>query len=197
MSVAYIGSVLGFGSIGEGSIPSRHLMITFFGSIALLSALFVITESNSMNAVFFLVLSFVSAALIIIIKGIDYIGLLLIIVYVGAIAILFLFVVMMINIKQEDSNKTKYVPLGVVVALIFIFEVYSIFPVQSTPLQNNKYNLNGTESNIINLGNILYSWDIIIYSSLVLMVALIGAIILTLNHSEGVKRQDLFSKWTQ
>jgi NADH:ubiquinone oxidoreductase subunit 6 (subunit J) len=59
------------------------------------------------------------------------------------------------------------------------------------------YPINGGSSNLMNIGQILYSWEVIIYGSLILLVALIGAIVLTLSHTEGVKRQDLFSKWTQ
>jgi len=59
------------------------------------------------------------------------------------------------------------------------------------------FSINGANSNLINIGLILYSWEVIIYGSLVLLVALIGAIVLTLSHSEGVKRQELYSKWTQ
>jgi len=117
---------------------------------------------------------------------------------VGAIAILFLFVVMMINIKNEDINRSKYVPIGLIVALVLMLEVYIQYPkLLEVSFWNLAFEINGDFSNVSWLGNILYTWDIVIYASLILFVAMIGAIVLTLSHSEGVKRQDLFSKWTQ
>jgi len=172
-------------------------MIIVFGTIAIISALFVITEKNTIHSVFYLVLTFVNSSIMIIIRGVDYLGLLLIIVYVGAIAILFLFVVMMINIKNEEINRTKYVPIGLIVVLILMLEVYIQFPKLNTVSIMESYPINGGSSNLMNIGQILYSWEVIIYGSLILLVALIGAIVLTLSHTEGVKRQDLFSKWTQ
>ena len=103
-------------------------MTIVYGTIAVLSGLMVITEKNTMLSVFYLVVTFVNASIILIIKGVDYIGLLLIIVYVGAIAILFLFVVMMINIKQEESNRTRYVPIGMIVVTVLMLEVYQEYP---------------------------------------------------------------------
>ncbi len=172
-------------------------MTIIFGTIAIITALLVITDKNTIHSVFYLVLTFVNASIMLIIKGVDYLGLLLIIVYVGAIAILFLFVVMMINIKFEDINRTKYVPIGLIVAIILMLEVYIQFPLLNHTMKLENFSINGANSNLINIGLILYSWEVIIYGSLVLLVALIGAIVLTLSHSEGVKRQELYSKWTQ
>lgn len=172
-------------------------MTIVFGTIAVLSALMVITEKNTIHSVFYLVMSFVNSSLILIIWGVDYLGLLLIIVYVGAIAILFLFVVMMINIKNEEINRTKYVPIGLIVALVLMLEVYIQYPQTMQVTKISNYEINGGETNLHWLGEILYTWEVVIYGSLVLLVAMIGAIVLTLSHSEGVKRQDLFSKWTQ
>ena len=171
-------------------------MELLFGWIAVLSALMVITEKNTIHSVFYLVMAFVNSSLILIIWGVDYLGLLLIIVYVGAIAILFLFVVMMINIKNEEINRTKYVPIGLIVAFVLMLEVYIQYPLTVQVNKVLSFSINGGETNLHWLGQILYSWDIIIFGSLVLLVAMIGAIVLTLSHSEGVKRQDLFSKWT-
>ena len=83
----------------------------------------VITDKNSIHSVFYLVLTFVNSAVILIEWGIDYLGLLLVIIYVGAIAILFLFVIMMLNVKKEETNLTRYVPIGIVIGIIFIAEV--------------------------------------------------------------------------
>jgi NADH-quinone oxidoreductase subunit J len=132
-------------------------MIIVFGTIAIISALFVITEKNTIHSVFYLVLTFVNSSIMIIIRGVDYLGLLLIIVYVGAIAILFLFVVMMINIKNEEINRTKYVPIGLIVVLILMLEVYIQFPKLNTVSIMESYPINGGSSNLMNIGQILYS----------------------------------------
>jgi NADH-quinone oxidoreductase subunit J len=109
-------------------------VIEIFGLIAGLSAIMVITETNTVHSVFYLVLSFISTSIIFILAELDYLGLLVIIIYVGAIAILFLFVVMMINIKVEDQNKARYVPIGVAITLGFIYQAYSAYPKFHEPL---------------------------------------------------------------
>jgi NADH-quinone oxidoreductase subunit J len=126
-------------------------MTLIFGTIAVLSALMVITDKNTIHSVFYLVLSFVNSSIILLIWGVDYLGLLLIIVYVGAIAILFLFVVMMINIKNEDINRSKYVPIGLIVALVLMLEVYIQYPkmLEVSLLSSHlSYPINGDISNV-------------------------------------------------
>jgi NADH-quinone oxidoreductase subunit J len=123
-------------------------MSIIFGTIAVLSALMVITEKNTIHSVFYLVLAFINSALILIIWGVDYLGLLLIIVYVGAIAILFLFVVMMINIKNEEINRMKYVPIGLIVAFILMLEVYLQFPQTVSVKSLEIFSINGGETNV-------------------------------------------------
>jgi len=132
-------------------------MITVFGAIAILSALMVITEKNTVHSVFYLVLSFVNTAIILIISGVDYLGLLIIIVYVGAIAILFLFVVMMINIKSEETNRTRYTPIGILITIVLILEVYLVYPKLPVVTPSTSYEINGGTSNIEALGEIMYT----------------------------------------
>lgn len=105
-------------------------MSIVLGTLAVLAGLMVITEKNTVRSVFYLVLSFINSAIIIINWGIDYLGLLLIIVYVGAIAILFLFVIMLINVKNEETNRTHYVPVGLIITLAMMAELYMEFPAQ-------------------------------------------------------------------
>lgn len=123
-------------------------MTIVLGTIAVLSALMVITEKNTIHSVFYLVMTFVNTALIIIIWGVDYIGLLMIIVYVGAIAILFLFVVMMINVKSEEVNRTRYVPIGMIIGLVLMIEVYIQYPQKQQVEGIETYEINGGETNI-------------------------------------------------
>ena len=132
-------------------------MIAAFSTIALLAAIMVITEKNTVHSVFYLVLSFVNTAIIIIITGVDYIGLLIIIVYVGAIAILFLFVVMMINIKSEEMNRTRYTPIGVIIILVLMMEVYMEYPTLVGVEKNPTYMINGQPRNIEAIGESMYS----------------------------------------
>lgn len=133
------------------------MITTILGSLALIAGLMVITDNNTIHSVFYLVLVFIISALLLISQGIDYFGLLLIIVYVGAIAILFLFVVMMINIKQEENNRTKFVPIGLLVALVFIFEIYSQYPSTLNVSLFDSFSINGNTSNLLLLGNVLFT----------------------------------------
>ncbi|MBS0186149.1 MAG: NADH-quinone oxidoreductase subunit J [Proteobacteria bacterium] len=132
-------------------------MTTVFGTIAIISSLMVITEKNTVHSVFYLVMSFVNTAIILIITGVDYLGLLIIIVYVGAIAILFLFVVMMINIKSEEINRARYTPIGLIITTVLIMEVYMVYPKLSPIAQESVYSINGATTNIQALGEIMYN----------------------------------------
>ncbi len=167
-------------------------MLIVFGSLAVVSGYMVITDKNPIHSVFYLVLTFVNTAIILINWGIDYLGLLIVIVYVGAIAILFLFVIMMLNVKKEETNLIRYVPIGIIVSLVLIAEVWKSYPQRITMIDSEEVGINGGMSNIENLSEVMYDMEIITYGSMILLVAMIGAIILTLSHTEGVKRQDLF-----
>jgi NADH-quinone oxidoreductase subunit J len=133
-------------------------MTIVLGTIAVMSGLMVITEKNTIHSVFYLVMSFVNSALMLIIWGVDYIGLLLIIVYVGAIAMLFLFVIMMINVKREETNRTRYVPIGVIISIVLIMEVYLQYP-EMGQVEGGKegYKINGGETNITMMGEMIYT----------------------------------------
>lgn len=131
-------------------------MTVVYGTIAVLTALLVITEKNTMHSVFYLVLTFTNASIILIIKGVDYLGLLLIIVYVGAIAILFLFVVMMINLKEEETNRTRYIPIGMIVVTALMLEVYEEYPKLLETTKDEQYELSG-ETNVEKIGEVMYT----------------------------------------
>jgi NADH-quinone oxidoreductase subunit J len=102
-------------------------------------------------------MAFVNSAIILITYGMDYIGLLLIIVYVGAIAIIFIFVVMMINVKNEETNRINYVPIGIIVTIILLVEVYMEYPKTIKVEQKIGYMINGGERNIEMMGGIMYT----------------------------------------
>lgn len=132
-------------------------MTVVYGTIAVVTGLMVITEKNTMHSVFYLVMTFINASIILIIRGVDYIGLLLIIVYVGAIAILFLFVVMMINLKEEETNRTRYIPIGMMVVTALMVEVYEEYPKMTEGEGVEQYEINGGETNVERIGEVMYT----------------------------------------
>jgi NADH-quinone oxidoreductase subunit J len=182
-----------------------QLLTGIFASAAVATGFLVITAKNPIISVFYLVLTFVNASVLLLIQGVEFLSLLLIIVYVGAIAILFLFVVMMLNIKRVElwGNATRYVPVGFIIGLIFL----SIIKDKVLPLFGASSGGTGgatahaethlaSNTNIQALGDILYSHYSIYFlmSGVVLLIAMIGAIILTISHEEEIKRQDIFSQ---
>jgi NADH-ubiquinone oxidoreductase chain 6 len=111
----------------------NNLLINFLAFATLLSAVLVITSKNPVISVLFLIFTFVNAAVYLILSGIVFIGISYIIIYVGAIAVIFLFIIMMINIKltdilEEGSQFTKNIPLAIVIGSLFIYEIISILP---------------------------------------------------------------------
>jgi NADH-ubiquinone oxidoreductase chain 6 len=111
----------------------NNILINFLAFATLLSAVLVITSKNPVISVLFLIFTFVNAAVYLILSGIVFIGISYIIIYVGAIAVIFLFIIMMINIKltdilEEGSQFTKNIPLAIVIGSLFIYEIISILP---------------------------------------------------------------------
>lgn len=182
-------------------------MTYFFFNLWALSCLYsawrVITSKNPIMSVFWLVLAFTNASLLLILLGVEFLPILFIIVYVGAIAILFLFVVMLLNIKLVEitENSTKYLPIGIITGFIFLYQIlYSFEQINTINTISNTSSLYYNEilnpTNIQLIGEILYT-DYALYfllSGLVLLVSMIGAIVLCLYHEQNVKRQDLFSQ---
>ena len=169
---------------------------------ALYSASKVISSTNPVISVFWLVIAFTNASLLLLMLGIEFLPMLFLIVYVGAILILFLFVVMLLNIKLVEltENTTRYLPIAVIIGLIFLYEIYLVFTSIRFDSGVSWEEMSFTSvlklSNIEQLGAILYTdyWLYFLVSSLVLFVGMIGAITLCLYHEEGVKRQDLFAQ---
>ncbi|MBL4891180.1 MAG: NADH-quinone oxidoreductase subunit J [Rhizobiaceae bacterium] len=169
-----------------------------FGTVA--SAFMVIATRNPVHAVLFLILTFVNAAGIFMLNGAEFLALILIVVYVGAVAVLFLFVVMMLDVDFAELREgfLQYLPMGGLVAIIVLAELLMVLgawtfapgtigeAVQPIPDLNQV-------SNIEALGNLLYTRYIFFFqlAGLILLVAMIGAIVLTLHHKENVKRQDI------
>ncbi|SVC53347.1 uncharacterized protein METZ01_LOCUS306201 [marine metagenome] len=176
------------------------LSFYIFSAVILLSALMVISSRNPVHSVLFLILAFFNAAGLFVILHAEFLAMILIIVYVGAVAVLFLFVVMMLDFKVslEKSNILQYMPIGIFVGMVFISELIIVLintklelnniQILTNPLSNFE-NLTNTEA----IGSILYT-DYILYfqiSGVILLVAMVGSIVLTLREREGVKRQSV------
>ncbi len=176
--------------------------ILFFGIIAIISSIFVITARNPVHSVLALVATYAATCGIMILLGVEFLALLFMIVYVGAIAILFLFVVMMLNIKLEElkDNATRYVPIGLIIGIVFILEVLFILEseIYFSPPTLPLYTWVNPSNNVSTIGAVLYTdfWLWMILASLILLVAMIGAIVLTLQHHNisNVRRQDIFGQ---
>jgi NADH-quinone oxidoreductase subunit J len=169
----------------------------FFSFLLLLSSIFVFISKNPVHSVLFLILAFCNASGILFLFNAEFLGLVFIIIYVGAIAVLFLFVVMMLNVKVYSSDEFSYLPfifLGGFVLVIQVFLVLekafsnSIF--WSTSLPYNFENFLDPLTSIDVIGQSLYNYYLLCFllAGLILLVAMIGAIILTLNFSS--KRQN-------
>jgi len=169
-----------------------------FAGVAVISAVCVIVARNPVHAVLFLILTFFNAAGLFVLLGAEFLAMLLVIVYVGAVAVLFLFVVMMLDVDFAElkAGFTKNAPLGALVGGIVLAELIMILGTQAyhpkiigqpaAPIDDKVTN---TEA----LGRILYT-DYIFYfqgAGLILLVAMIGAIVLTLRQKEGVRRQSI------
>lgn len=148
-----------------------------------------------MHSVLWLVVAFIGASAIFILLEVDFLALILLIVYVGAIAILFLFVIMMLNLTGlEGTDRSNYLPTGFIVGVVFLSEVL-ILRTRILTVSYVNSNLNYMEvSNIEILGRVLYTnyCYLFILASFILLVALIGAIVLTHDTRVRVERQDIF-----
>ncbi len=176
------------------------LFFYLFAAITIASAFMVISCRNPVHSVLFLILAFVNASGLFIMTGAEFLGLLLIVVYVGAVAVLFLFVVMMLDVDFAELRKgyLQYMPVGALVGLIVLAELLAVIGswVAAPGADTNGVapipDVNEVR-NIEALGNILYTDHIFLFqlAGLILLVAMIGAIVLTLRHKERVRRQDI------
>lgn len=169
-----------------------------FAGVLLLSALMVITARNPVHSVLFLILAFFNASGLFVMLGAEFIGMILVIVYVGAVAVLFLFVVMMLDINFSDLRKgaLHYVPVGLVTGGILLFElvaVYGSWVFSAKSVKNLNMPLSSFEgvNNTQAIGMVLYTDYIVPFqiAGLVLFVAMIGSIVLTHRTRPGVRKQ--------
>ena len=171
-----------------------------FSIIAVISAIMVTVSKNTVHSVFFLILDFISISCLFIMIGAEFLGMIMLIVYVGAVAVLFLFVVMMLNVAQQKNEwftsqeSSDHIPVGLIISAIIFFELIIVIGGwKYKPDLFNSSNLKISEelSNTHSLGQVLYTDYIHIFqvSGMILLVAMIGAIVLTFRQRSGVKRQ--------
>ena len=179
---------------------AHAIFFYFFSTIAIISAIMVTVSKNTVHSVFFLILDFISISCLFIMIGAEFLGMIMLIVYVGAVAVLFLFVVMMLNVAQQKNQwflsnvSSTHIPIGLIISTIIFFELIIVIGGwKYKPDLFNKINLSSEESisNTHLLGQILYTDYIHIFqiSGMILLVAMIGAIVLTFRQREGVKKQ--------
>ena len=184
---------------------AHTLFFYFFSTIAVFSAIMVTVSRNTVYSVFFLILVFVSASILFIMIGAEFLGMIMLIVYVGAVAILFLFVVMMLNITEQITKRPirkgfiNNISVGSIVGVIIFLELLVAvggWKYKGTFVSLSDINLNLAISNTHALGNILYTEYIHLFqiSGMILLVAMIGAITLTFSKRENVKRQSYFNQ---
>ena len=171
-----------------------------FSIIAVISAIMVTASKNTVHSVFFLILDFISISCLFIMIGAEFLGMIMLIVYVGAVAVLFLFVVMMLNVAQqknewfESSSGYSHVPIGLIISLIIFFELIIVvggWKYKPDLLSISSINIDQNTTNTHSIGNVLYTDYIHLFqlSGMILLVAMIGAIVLTFRKRPGIKRQ--------
>ena len=171
-----------------------------FSMSTLIGGIFTVVARNPVHSVLWLILAFLSAAGLFVLLGAEFVAMLLIIVYVGAVAVLFLFVVMMLDVDFAElkAEMARYLPLGLVIGVIVLIKLMFAFGVwdYSTGYEGRLSAEFGAGTNTSELGVILYDDYILIFqlAGLVLLVAMIGAIVLTLRHRVDVKRQDVVAQ---
>ena len=184
----------------------HSIFFYIFSLIAIIAAIMVTVSKNTVHSVFFLILDFISISCLFIMIGAEFLGMIMLIVYVGAVAVLFLFVVMMFNVAQqknelfvkaEDSN---HIPIGLIVSIIIFFELIIViggWKYKPQVVESfSTVGINLTNSNTHSIGQVLYTDYIHLFqlSGMILLVAMIGAIVLTFRKRSGVKKQSYFKQ---
>jgi len=184
---------------------AHSLFFYFFSTIAVFAAIMVTVSRNTVYSVFFLILVFISISILFIMIGAEFLGMIMLIVYVGAVSVLFLFVVMMLNITEQltkQSNRkglVNNISVGSIIGVIIFLELLVViggWKYKGTFVPLSAKNLNLDISNTHALGNILYTDYIHLFqiSGMILLVAMIGAITLTFSRRENIKRQSYFDQ---
>ena len=176
-----------------------------FSFIAIISAIMLTVSKNTVHSVFFLILDFISVSCLFIMIGAEFLGMMMLIVYVGAVAVLFLFVVMMLNVTQQENQwfvstkSSTHLPVGLLISLVIFFELIVViggWKFKPDLITSMSLSINQNITNAHSLANVIYTDYIHIFqlSGMILLVAMIGAIVLTFRQRSGVKRQSYFKQ---
>ena len=184
----------------------HSIFFYIFSIIAVFSAIMVTVSRNTVHSVFFLILDFISISCLFIMIGAEFIGMIMLIVYVGAVAVLFLFVVMMFNVSQQNNEQLRekknlnHIPIGLLISTVIFFELIIVaggWKYKPELLKSfSSIEIDSNTTNTHEIGNVLYTDYIHVFqlSGMILLVAMIGAIVLTFRKREGIKRQSYFKQ---
>ena len=184
---------------------AHTIFFYIFSIIAVVSAIMVTVSKNTVHSVFFLILDFISISCLFIMIGAEFLGMIMLIVYVGAVAVLFLFVVMMLNVAQQKNQwfsseeSSGHIPVGLIISTVIFFELIIViggWKYKPDLLELNNIQVSNELSNTHSLGAVLYTDYIHIFqlSGMILLVAMVGAIVLTFRQRSGVKKQSYFKQ---
>ena len=176
-----------------------------FSVIAVFSAVMVTISKNTVHSVFFLILDFISISCLFIMIGAEFLGMIMLIVYVGAVAVLFLFVVMMLNVAQQknqwfaSSSSSRHIPIGLLISLIIFLELVIViggWKYKPELISVNSLFIDQNITNTHQIGYVLYTDYVHLFqiSGMILLVSMVGAIILTFRKRTGLKRQSYFKQ---
>ena len=184
---------------------AHAIFFYLFAFIAIVAAIMLTVSKNTVHSVFFLILDFISVSCLFIMIGAEFLGMMMLIVYVGAVAVLFLFVVMMLNVAQQNNqlinlNKNfTHIPVGLIISLIIFFELIIViggWKFKPDLVTSVSLLIDQNNTNTHSIGQVLYTDYIHVFqlSGMILLVAMIGAIVLTFRHRSGLKRQSYFKQ---
>ena len=178
---------------------AHAIFFYFFSILAIFSALMVITSRSTVNSVFFLILDFISVGCLFIMVGAEFLGMILLIVYVGAVAVLFLFVVLMLYVARQNQSwfvgqKSTHIPSGLIVSVLILLELLVVvggWKYKENIMSSSNLVIDTSITNTHSIGSVMYT-DYILYfqlSGVILLLSMVGAIILTYRKRENVKTQ--------
>ena len=176
-----------------------------FSLIAIIAAIMVTVSKNTVHSVFFLILDFISISCLFIMIGAEFLGMIILIVYVGAVAVLFLFVVMMLNVAQQQNEwftsakDSSHIPIGLLISVIIFMELIVVlggWKFKPDLVNSTSITIDQGVSNTHSIGYVLYTDYIHLFqlSGMILLVAMIGSIVLTFRKRSGLKRQKYFDQ---
>ena len=184
---------------------AHTIFFYFFSIITVGSALMVIASKNTVHAVFFLILDFISVGCLFIMIGAEFLGMIMLIVYVGAVAVLFLFVVMMLNVAEQKQSwfrglkKSTHIPIGLIVSIVILLEILVViggWKYKANFISTDSIIIDSNFSNTHQLGSVLYTDYIYLFqiAGIILLLSMVGAIVLTYRKREGVKKQSYINQ---